>query len=434
MADFKATQIIDSDGSSVDIKINSHTGTKEMAVLLEGHVCAENSTSTPLGISETYTGEWQDTINYSSIVIGVNTDQNSATDGLEIQWSADGTTVHDTDNFTILANHGKTFSFGPARRYFRIEYTNGGVAQTTFNIESMIKPTQPKPSSHRILDTIVGDDDAQLVKSVLTGLGDDNVFRNASLSNSNRLKTVSQPYTFAVAEGDIPNHTALLKFGTRSAIAAGVQSLIWEGTNAQYTYLTSAEQLKVSSSSVQDDPTGTGIFTLTILGLDANYDEISETITMDGTSVVTTVNSYIRIFRAYGATCGTSLTNVGNITITNNAGTNQLVYIPAGDGQTLMTLWTVPNGKRLFITGISTSTDTNKGAKFSLFTRPLDGGTLYPWRIRYRSYLFSGSDNFPFMIPFEIPEKTDIEIRFTTPASAGTTSGGATFEGWYELE
>ena len=35
-------------------------------------------------------------------------------------------------------------------------------------------------------------------------------------------------------------------------------------------------------------------------------------------------------------------------------------------------------------------------------------------------------------MPFKIESKTDIEIRVLTPASAGATSAGATFELWYE--
>jgi hypothetical protein len=167
--------------SNLPIVQNSHTGNNEVRVLLEGHICTENTTLTPLGSNEVFTGEWQDTVNYASIVIGVNSDQNSATDGLEIQWSANGTDVHDTDNFSILANKGKVFSFGPARRYFRIEYTNGTIAQTSFNLESSIKATQPKPSSHRLLDNIVGDDDAELVKSVITGEDENGVFENVRI-------------------------------------------------------------------------------------------------------------------------------------------------------------------------------------------------------------------------------------------------------------
>mgnify|MGYP000886908297 CR=1 FL=1 len=169
-----------------------------------------------------------------------------------------------------------------------------------------------------------------------------------------------------------------------------------------------------------------------MVGLDANFNEISETITMDGTNTVTTVKSYIRIFRAYGATSGTNNTNIGTIIVTNNAGTVNLLRIVIGDAQTLMTMWTVPAGKKFYVTKATFSTNSNKGARVSLFTRQLDGGTIYPWRIRYRAFVFSGHESFDFSIPFILNAKTDIEIRVLTPGSAGTTSAGATFEGWYE--
>ena len=267
---------------------------------------------------------------------------------------------------------------------------------------------------------------------MVTGIRDDGVFGNAVLDNANHLMVNSQPYLYAVAEGDIAGHSSLLKFGTRTSIAANTQSLIWEGTNPLYTYLTSAEQLKVTSSSAQDGIGGTGVLTLTLVGLDGNFLEQTETITMNGLTAVTTTKSFIRVNRAYGATSGSSMTNVGAINITNNAGTNQLVHIPAGDGQTLMTMWTVPANKTAYLTQITASNDSGKGARFSLYVRQLDGGTIYPWQIKYRAYLIGGNEVVPFNIPFKIPEKTDIEIRFTTPTAAGVTSGGATFELWYE--
>ena len=59
---------------------------------------------------------------------------------------------------------------------------------------------------------------------------------------------------------------------------------------------------------------------------------------------------------------------------------------------------------------------------------------MYPWRIRYRAYLFSGAESFSLDVPIIIPEKTEVEMRVLTPASAGDTSAGATFEGWYHLD
>jgi len=414
------------------IKDNVHTGNKEIRVFSEGHVCNENSTSSLLLADATFTGDWQDTLDYSEVIISVISDKGSATDGFVVEWSSRGVVADEDDVFTVLANKGKTFSFPCNRRYVRTKYTNGAVDQGIFDMQTLLKRFASKGSSHRITDSIVGEDDAALTKSVITGLRDDGVFGNVILDNENRMVVSSQPYTYGIAENSIAGHTALLKFGTRTAVAANTQSVVWEGTNPLYTYLTVAQQLKVVSASAQDGVGGTGIRTLTIVGLDANFDEVTEVVTMNGLTQVTTANSYIRIFRAYGSTSGTSLTNVGDINIYDNAGTLQLLRIVAGDGQTLMTIFTIPRNKTAYLIQLSTSNDSGKGARISLFTRLNDGGTLYPWQIKYRAYIIGGDNEFHFNIPFKIAAKTDIEIRVTTPASAGTTSAGATFELWYE--
>ena len=419
---------------TADIKTNVNTTNNEVLVNLEGHSCDDNTSDTPLGAGASFTGtDWQDTLDYGTLSVNVVADQDSATDGLEIQWSHDGVNPHDYDKFTILANNAKTFTFGPAERYYRLKYTNGATPQGSFHINSQMRRCYVKPSSHRIQDSIVGEDDAELMKSVITGLDGNNVFQNVKVSSVGNLQVDAKPYTYAIAEGEVVGHSANLKFGTRTTIAANTPSTIWEGPTALYAYMSSAQQLKVSSTdNTNDNVGGTGALTLTIYGLDTNYAEISETITMTGTTVVTTNLSYIRVFRAYVATCGTSYSNTGTISIKNNAGAVTQAIINIGESQTLMSIWTVPTGKVMYLTQGTASTNSNKGARISLFTRLNNGGTLYPWRIRYRAYLFSGNEVFPFQIPFAIPAKTDIEVRFNTPGSAGNTSGGATFEYWYE--
>ena len=59
-----------------------------------------------------------------------------------------------------------------------------------------------------------------------------------------------------------------------------------------YPYLAAASLLQVSSGSANDTAAGTGARTVTIVGLDANYNVISETLTMNGVTPVQTVNSY----------------------------------------------------------------------------------------------------------------------------------------------
>lgn len=412
--------------------INIHTSNKELRVYSEWHICSHNSTDTPLLANWVFNWDWQDTIDYTEIIVSISADQNSATDWLVVHWSSDWITTNETDEFSILANHWKTFSFPCNRKYVKITYTNWAVAQTVFDIQTLLKRFTSKGSSHRIRDSIVADDDAILVKWIITWQRYDWIFWNATLDNENRIQVSSQPYLYWIADSAIAWHSSLLKFWTRTSIAAWTQSVIREWPNAAYTYLTSAEQLKVSSSNAQDWVWWTWLLTLKLYWLDWNYNEIDEIITMNWVTSVTTTKSFIRIFRAIWNTSGSSFSNVWNITITNNAWTNVLVYIPAWDWQTLMTMWTVPVNKVAYITQVSASNDSGKWARFSLYTRQLDWWIIYPWAIKYRAYLVWWNNVVPFNIPFKIPAKTDIEIRFTTPIAAWTTSWWATFELWYK--
>lgn len=174
--------------------INPNTGSAEVLVNLQGHQCPENSTTTQLLANGVFTGSgWQDTLDYGVLSINVGTDKDSATNGLDVQWSNDGVTVSDHDYFTILANNHKTFTFGPAQRYYRIVYTNGSSGTTTsFHLTSLLRKSYVKPSSHRINDSIVGQDDAGLVKAVLSAkrAGQNNVYNNIESDVSGNLHTV----------------------------------------------------------------------------------------------------------------------------------------------------------------------------------------------------------------------------------------------------
>lgn len=159
----------------VDAKINSelintniHTEQKELRVYSASHVCTDNSTSTPLAENWEFNWDFQDTLNYAEIIISISTDQNSAENGLVISRSADWISVDETDEFSILANHGKTFSFPANRRYLKVDFTNGAVAQTKLNISTILKVNSSKWSSHKIWDEIVWQDDSILVKSVIS--------------------------------------------------------------------------------------------------------------------------------------------------------------------------------------------------------------------------------------------------------------------------
>jgi len=155
---------------------------KQLKIIQENIVDVANSTSTPLGISGVFTGVWTDTLNYGTLLVGVFSDETSVDDGLEIQWSADGSTVLKIDPFAITADIGKQLTFSPKARYVRIKYTNGLIAQTSFTLQPVLKKSGFKASSHRIQDDIFADDDATLTKAVLTGKTPAGKFTNINTS------------------------------------------------------------------------------------------------------------------------------------------------------------------------------------------------------------------------------------------------------------
>jgi hypothetical protein len=113
--------------------------------------------------------------------------------------------------------------------------------------------------------------------------------------------------------------------------------------------LFASQTLNVVSGSANDAAAGTGARTIKIWGIDSNYAEISETVTMNGASLVSTTNSYIAVNKVQVMTVGSGLTNAGIIDITNNANNAYVVSIPASEGTSKIGGYTVPSGKSLVL-------------------------------------------------------------------------------------
>ena len=129
---------VGSDGTEADVIATN--GNDGLVVVSPAHISEENSSSTPLLANATFTGEWEDITNNGIFIVTVNASHVSAIDGLCICFSTDGVNTDSTDEFTIPANTGKTFSFQAATRYFKLTYVNGGSDQTHFRIQTILKP------------------------------------------------------------------------------------------------------------------------------------------------------------------------------------------------------------------------------------------------------------------------------------------------------
>lgn len=161
----------------------------QLHVVAEGKVCTDNSTTTPLAADAVYTGTAVDILAYSAISIFCTADEDSAIAGLEVQYSDDGLTDwHTAEAYTILAGAEKWFTPPSFGKFFRVKYTNGDTDQTTFHISTTLRKMPIKWSSHNIDQPIADQDDAELVKAVITGKKADGDYDNVSLTNGGNMK------------------------------------------------------------------------------------------------------------------------------------------------------------------------------------------------------------------------------------------------------
>lgn len=192
-----------------------------------------NSTSVNLTGSSTFTGPWEDISGYATVSVLVKSDVASATDGLKLELSADGVTVHNDDVYTISANAGKVFSVPAYGKFFRVRYVNGASSQSSFALQTKYFVDYPKPSSHRIDNSIISQDDAELVKAVITGQRPDGTFTNIDTTSAGNLKMSVEEFDPTVFGQDtMANSLPVVIASDQSTINVNTEGVVASDTTA----------------------------------------------------------------------------------------------------------------------------------------------------------------------------------------------------------
>jgi hypothetical protein len=124
-------------------------------------ISTTNSTSTNLANGAAFTGTAVDVSRYAAINVSVFASHASATNGLSMQQSSDGTNWDITDTYTVPAATGKTYSVQVAAKWFRLVYTNGGTLTTSLRIQTLLKVGTNPTSSVRMQDGRSNENDVQ---------------------------------------------------------------------------------------------------------------------------------------------------------------------------------------------------------------------------------------------------------------------------------
>lgn len=230
-------------------------------------------------------------------------------------------------------------------------------------------------------------------------------------------QTVSNAnWNLQVAMGLVTGVTGLSISGYNGSVDSTFRPL-WHYGDRSYTYFSTAQQVRVWSSSASD----TNVSVL-VSGLDANYLPITETVIVnDGTGTLTT-----KLFLRVNNLSVTRLPmNVGLITAGSSDKSIELAHIEIGAGRSQMTVYTVPAGYTFYLTQANwyTNNTGNNTALYRSYTIGPNGVInivlTFPFPTEYNSVK---------VVPRPYPEKTDIQWQVSS--ASGTTRIGGQNEGY----
>jgi hypothetical protein len=219
-----------------------------------------------------------------------------------------------------------------------------------------------------------------------------------------------EPFDLQVARNQVDGHIAVEIFGYSPNIANTATGPMWEGqtqSGGLYTPPSSAAPLVLVSSSASD----TSALSVRIEGCGANFVALTETIALNGTTNVTTTNSFLRINAMYV----TNGTNVG--TITAKISSTTYAQINAGVGQTQMSIYTVPAGYTFYLS--YTQYDAAIGFTSSAYMTGQEynkDNVTGAITVTHQT-VFVQKQETPFTAPIPHTEKTD--LQFCVKASSG---------------
>ena len=178
-----------------------------------------------------------------------------------------------------------------------------------------------------------------------------------------------------IARGQYPHLSVIHKFGASTSLTTAFSPV---AHGSVYRTPTVGSTLEIVSDSTNDAAGGTGANTVLIQGLSTDWTEITEEVTLNGTTAVPLTNNFNRIYRAYVVESGTYAndtagSHAGELTIQVSGGGDVWGNIHSGifpRGQTQIGAYTVPKGKTGYVAIQNITIDSSKTADVIMFQRP----------------------------------------------------------------
>lgn len=216
----------------------------------------------------------------------------------------------------------------------------------------------------------------------------------------------------AVARGLVPKHSTVLMQGNNPNVDTMSPENLWELQDI-FTYPTAGEQWEILSDDALDTFGGTGAQSAMLTYLDADYNEQTTTIDLNGTTpaIFTPINCF-RPVLLRATSVGAIGTNAGLITVRVAGGGDNRIGIIAGGNRSLHGFYTVPAGKTAFLIQGYSTIQKGKDADISIFTTNGTDGIFFK---QVPISIYQNSINFTFRAPIgPIFEKSEAKFLCET--------------------
>lgn len=359
--------------------------------LATSYISTVNSSTTNLAVGNayTFTGTAEQTT-HPDIMLVLFADQATT---ILIQFSTDGVNWDSTITKKGTASANKFTTSVKGARWVRVVVTTASLTTTVFRLSTQFGMFRQG-----------------------------NLSLNAPVSlDADALVVRPTDHDLEVSRGLISSHTPVNKFGRNPDIDIGTED-IW-GTGGTWVQPTAATIVNFVSSSVLDTAAGTGARTLTISGLDGSYNQVSETLTLNGIVPVATALSYFIIHRVEVATAGIGETNAGVISsVWTGGGTPVGPTVSIGKGQSQFCIYQIPAGYTGYLQQYGGGMQGGTALDLELFVKPFGGvfnlKHTIPLNLTGNSY-----DRYTPKYPLKVLEKGIVKLTGTATANNTDADG-----------
>jgi hypothetical protein len=235
-----------------------------------------------------------------------------------------------------------------------------------------------------------------------------------------KARVVVNTYWEEIAELELPDHELVRVFGSHVSVGS-TQLILSEESTGQQFYLDTADEVVATSDSNEDSAGQTGALTLEVGGITEDVPGVwvldTDTITLTGSpGSGTTTKKFIRVHYVRVVTAGTTGSNVGTITFTDQGATGTFMKMTPIHGMTKAAIRSIQSGKKLLIRDMWSTSTGSKNIEVHLYIRKFGEA----WNLQYPEFSLNNS---PFGINIllnSIPPKSDLEIRVESLAAGAT--------------